>query len=123
MYQYIAYRADINPNINICITKADGIALGDCVGRCYCHVAMYIAITDMYITVLGAYVIAQWKMVNPLCESIMCGRCYCQVEDFKSTVRALCVADVISRWRLKPTRVEVGRCYSQVADGIATVLF
>ena len=44
---YIAYRADVKPNINICITKADGIALGDCVGRCYCHVAMYIATTDM----------------------------------------------------------------------------
>ena len=70
-----------------------------------------------------ADVIAQWKMVNPLCESIMCCRCYCQVEDGKSTVRALCVAAVIARWRLKPTRVEVGRCYSQVADGIATVLF
>ena len=27
-----------------------------------------------------ADVIAKWKMVTPLCESIMCGRCYCQVE-------------------------------------------
>ena len=47
LYHIIAYRADIKPNINICITKADGIALGDYVGRCYCHVAMYIATPDM----------------------------------------------------------------------------
>ena len=51
-----------------------------------------------------ADVIARWKMVNPPCESIMCGRCYCQVEN-------------------EPTRVEVGRCHSPVAGGIATVLF
>ena len=38
-------RADVKPNVNM-YNKADGIALVDCVGRCYCHVAMYIA-TDM----------------------------------------------------------------------------
>ena len=55
-------------------------------------------------SIICADVIARWKMVNPPCESIMCGRCYCQVEN-------------------EPTRVEVGRCYSPVAGGIATVLF
>ena len=65
---------------------------------------MYIATPNMQITVVKADVIAQWKMVNPL-------------------LRALCVADVIARWRWNTTRVEVGRCYSQVADGMATVLF
>ena len=38
-------RPDVKPNINM-YNKADGIALVDCVGRCYGHVAMYIA-TDM----------------------------------------------------------------------------
>ena len=37
-------------------------------------------------------------------------------------VRALCVADVVARWRWKTTKVEAGRCYSQVADGIAIIL-
>ena len=58
--------------------KADGIALVDCVGRCYCHVAMYIA-TDMWITVVRL-------MLLP-------------VEDGKSTMwEHYIVADVIARW-------------------------
>ena len=32
--------------------KADVIAFGDYVGRCYCQVAMYIATPDMQITVV-----------------------------------------------------------------------
>ena len=68
--------------------KAGVIAFYNYIGRCYCHVAMYIATTNMQITVVKADVIALWKMLNPL-------------------VRALCVADVIARWRWNTTRVEL----------------
>ena len=65
---------------------------------------MYIATPDMEITVVRMMLLPSGRWLIHY-------------------VRALCVADVIARWRLKPTRVEVGKCNSQVADGMAIVLF
>ena len=86
LYHIIAYRADVKPNINLCITKGWWYCLR---WLCWqmllpcCHVYC----NTRYVNYSGrADVIAQWKMVNPLCESIMCGRCYCPVEDGKSTM-------------------------------------
>ena len=77
----------------------------DYIGRCYCHVFIYFALPDMHITVVEADVV-------------------CLVEDGKSTF-----CEVYYVWQMllpggrwNTTRVEAGRCYSQVGDGIATVL-
>ena len=60
----------------------------------------------MYITVVMADVICQVKMVRPLLLFIY----------------VKCWQMLLPGGRWNATRVEVGRCNSQVADGIATVL-
>ena len=94
----------LSPYLAYVYQEADVIAF-DYIGRCYHHVFIYISLPNMHITVVEADVV-------------------CLVEDGKSTF-----CEVYYVWQMllpgdrwNTTRVEAGRCYSQVADGIATVL-
>ena len=94
----------LSPYLAYVYQEADVIAF-DYIGRCYCHVFIYIALPNMHITVLKADVV-------------------CLVEDGKSTF-----CEVYHVWQMllpggrwNTTWVEVGRCYSHVADGIPIVL-
>ena len=48
----------LSPYLVYVYQEADVIAFYDCIGRCYCHVTIYIAIPNMHITVVEADVIA-----------------------------------------------------------------
>ena len=48
----------LSPYLSYVCQKADVIAFCNYIGRCYCHVAMYIATPNMQITVVKADVIA-----------------------------------------------------------------
>ena len=94
----------LSPYLAYVYQEADVIAF-DCIDRCYCNVFIYIALSNMHTTVVEADVV-------------------CLEEDSKSTF-----CEVYYVWQMllpggrwNTTRVEAGRCYSQVADGMTTVL-
>ena len=80
---FLSIEQMLSPYLAYVSQEADIIAF-DCIGRCYCHVFIYIALPNMHTTVVEADVV-------------------CLVEDGKSTFLwgVLCVADVIARWQME----------------------
>ena len=90
----------LSPYLVYVYQEADVIAFYDYIGRCYCHVFIYIALPNMHITVVEADVICLVEDgKSTFCESIMCGRCYCQVAD--GIPPGWRLADVIARWQME----------------------
>ena len=62
----------LSPYLVYVYQEADVIAFYDYIGRCYCHVFIYIALPNMHITVVEADVICLVEDgISPFCESIM----------------------------------------------------
>ena len=90
----------LSPYLVYVYQEADVIAFYDYIGRYYCHVFIYIALPNMHNTVVEADVICLVEDgKSTFCESIMCGRCYCQVAD--GIPPGWRLADVIARWQME----------------------
>ena len=79
--------------------EADVIAF-KCNGRCYCHVFIYIALTNMHLTVVKADVVCLVEDgKSTFVRCIKCGRCYCKVAN--GIPPGWRLADVIARWQME----------------------